>query len=114
MHRFVFSNQYYTSSTPSLSLQASCKVTRRSQWLQVDGVWHTSVVVDGVEYFYGGGVQQAMAGTTPYGEPVDIIYLGYIIYPLCCQKSATEILVQLMSSGKSCSLPWTPAGRHRC
>ena len=42
-------------------------------------MWHTSVVVDGVEYFYGGGVQQAMAGTTPYGEPVDIIYLGYSI-----------------------------------
>ena len=40
-------------------------------------MWHTSVVVDGVEYFYGGGVQQAMAGTTPYGEPVEIIYLGY-------------------------------------
>ncbi len=44
--------------------------------MQIDGVWHTSIVVDGVENFYGGGVQQAMAGTTPYGEPVDIIYLG--------------------------------------
>ena len=48
----------------------------RQQSVQLNGVWHTSVVVDGKEYFYGGGVQQAMAGTTPYGEPVDIIYLG--------------------------------------
>lgn len=47
--------------------------------MQIDGVWHTSVVVDGVEYFYGGGVQQAMAGTTPYGQPVEIKYLGCAI-----------------------------------
>ena len=57
-------------------------------------MWHTSVVVDGVEYFYGGGVQQAMAGTTPYGEPVDIIYLGYRTIHPCSQKSATEMLAQ--------------------
>ena len=78
--------------------------------------WHTSVVVDGVEYFYGGGIQggpcqvggphiwltatsilclmQAqlvlcmaltytwLAGTTPYGRPVDIIELGYVSHGL--------------------------------
>lgn len=55
-------------------------------------MWHTSVVVDGVEYFYGGGVQQAMAGTTPYGEPVDIIYLGYKIIHLAVRSQPLRCL----------------------
>jgi len=33
-------------------------------------------MVGGTEYFYGGGVQKAMAGSTPYGHPVEIIDLG--------------------------------------
>ena len=45
--------------------------------LQIAGVWHTAVVVRGMEYFYGGGVQIALAGSTPYGHPVEIIDLGY-------------------------------------
>ena len=45
--------------------------------LQIAGVWHTAVVVRGMEYFYGGGVQVALAGSTPYGHPVDTVDLGY-------------------------------------
>lgn len=41
------------------------------------GVWHTAIVVGGVEYYYGGGVQQAPAGCTPFGQPQDVILLGY-------------------------------------
>ncbi len=43
---------------------------------QIAGIWHTSVVVGGFEYFYGGGVQKALAGSTPYGHPVEIVDLG--------------------------------------
>ena len=43
---------------------------------QIAGIWHTSVVVGGFEYFYGGGVQKAMAGSTPYGHPVEVVDLG--------------------------------------
>lgn len=29
---------------------------------QFDGLWHTSVVVYGQEYFFGGGIQEATPG----------------------------------------------------
>ena len=35
---------------------------------QIDGIWHTGIVVYGKEYFYGGGISWAMPGTTPFGK----------------------------------------------
>lgn len=46
--------------------------------MQIAGIWHTAVVVRGREYFYGGGVQVALAGSTPYGHPVEIVRLGWV------------------------------------
>ncbi len=43
---------------------------------QIEGVWHTSIVVHGVEYVYGYGVQRAVPGTTPFGQPLHEIHLG--------------------------------------
>lgn len=43
---------------------------------QIDGVWHSGVVVGGVEYFFGGGVQQCAAGATPFGRATKIIDVG--------------------------------------
>ena len=45
--------------------------------LQIDGIWHTSIVVGGLEYFYGGGVNQARPGSTPFVQPLQVIDLGY-------------------------------------
>lgn len=44
---------------------------------QVDGIWHTSVIVYDKEYFYGGGVQSDNPGQTPYGNPLRKIDMGY-------------------------------------
>ncbi|KAL6768373.1 DESI1 [Auxenochlorella protothecoides x Auxenochlorella symbiontica] len=42
----------------------------------IEGVWHTSIVVGGTEYFYGHGINSATPGTTPCGTPVEVIELG--------------------------------------
>jgi len=42
----------------------------------VDGIWHTGVVVYGTEFFFGGGICQMPPKTTPYGYPVKEINLG--------------------------------------
>ena len=34
-------------------------------------------MVGGLEYFYGGGVNQARPGSTPFGQPLQVIDLGY-------------------------------------
>ncbi|GFR40054.1 hypothetical protein Agub_g592 [Astrephomene gubernaculifera] len=43
---------------------------------QIEAVYHTSVVVGGVEYFFGGGVQRCIAGQTPFGPPMRTVELG--------------------------------------
>ena len=44
--------------------------------LQIDGVWHTGIVLNNLEYYYGAGIQYAPAGSTPFGQPIKIINLG--------------------------------------
>ena len=39
---------------------------------QIDGIWHTSVVIGGVEHFFGCGLQRATPGTTPFGQPLQV------------------------------------------
>lgn len=48
---------------------------------QVDGIWHTSVIVYEKEYFYGGGVQSDHPKSTPYGQPLREIDMGYTSIP---------------------------------
>lgn len=53
--------------SPSLSILLFCR--------------HTGVVVYGNEYYFGGGIQQAPAGSTPYGTPVRVVDLGVTHVP---------------------------------
>ncbi|KAK9829099.1 hypothetical protein WJX72_003889 [[Myrmecia] bisecta] len=48
---------------------------------QLEGIWHTAIVIHWpgqtpVEYYYGGGIQRAIAGQTPFGHPVQVLDLG--------------------------------------
>mmetsp|Transcript_124735 Transcript_124735/g.219627 ORF Transcript_124735/g.219627 Transcript_124735/m.219627 type:complete len:749 (-) Transcript_124735:253-2499(-) len=42
---------------------------------QMEGVWHTSIVVHGKEYWYGGRVFESEIGETPFGTPTKIVDL---------------------------------------
>ena len=56
--------------------------------VQIEGVWHTSVVVGGLEYYFGCGVSQSSPGLTPFGRPVQVVELGY---DPCCLSVDTII-----------------------
>jgi len=45
---------------------------------QIDGVWHTSIVVFGQEYFFGGmgGIEACAPGGTMLGQPLQKVDLG--------------------------------------
>ena len=43
---------------------------------QIDGVWHTGLVVYGKEYFFVNGICCEEAGMTPFGEPTSCEDLG--------------------------------------
>ncbi|MQL71674.1 hypothetical protein Taro_003995, partial [Colocasia esculenta] len=47
----------------------------------IDGIWHTGIVVYGNEYYFGGGIQHASVGTTPYGTPIRVVDLGVTHVP---------------------------------
>ncbi|KAL0389409.1 UNVERIFIED_CONTAM: Desumoylating isopeptidase 1 [Sesamum calycinum] len=51
---------------------------------------HTGVVVYGYEYYFGGGIQSAPAGTTPYGTPIRVVDLGFTHVP----KDVFEMYLQ--------------------
>ncbi|PHT30218.1 hypothetical protein CQW23_30188 [Capsicum baccatum] len=59
----------------------------------IGGIWHTGVVVYGHEYYFGGGIQHAPAGTTPYGTPVQVVDLGVTHVP----KDVFEMYLQEIS-----------------
>eukprot|EP01084_Bolivina_argentea_P014307 26730_1 len=48
---------------------------------QVDGIWHTAIVVYEKEYFYGGGIQSDTPAGTPYGKPLRNIAMGETFIP---------------------------------
>jgi len=41
-----------------------------------NGLWHTSIVVYGREYWFGGNVFEAEPGTTPFGLPNHVLEMG--------------------------------------
>jgi hypothetical protein len=43
---------------------------------QIDAVYHTSIVVYGREYYFGGGICNDLPKQTPYGKPIQEIPLG--------------------------------------
>lgn len=42
----------------------------------MDAIYHTSIVVGGMEYYFGQGIQTALPGSTHHGQPMERIYLG--------------------------------------
>lgn len=48
---------------------------------KIDGIWHTGVVVGGIEYFFGQGIQQARASASPFGNPLETISMGHTEVP---------------------------------
>jgi hypothetical protein len=79
----------WPTSAPQIVLAAMnttrghvCIQTQGSDLLQIDGIWHTGVVLDGQEYFFGQGIQHCKAGTSPFGSPMQILDLGYEPMPL--------------------------------
>jgi HAD superfamily 5'-nucleotidase-like hydrolase len=56
---------------------------------QIEGVWHTGIVIHGKEYYFGSGICKDPAGMTPFGAPVKTIDLGMTT------KSEPEIIILL-------------------
>ena len=49
---------------------------------QIDAVYHTSIVIRGIEYVYDGGIKTVAAGKTHLEAPWQIIELGTTELPM--------------------------------
>ncbi|KAL1745277.1 PPPDE putative peptidase domain-containing protein [Schizophyllum fasciatum] len=63
---------YVYDLSNGLAKQLSLQLTGR----QIDGIWHTSVVVFGKEVFYGQGISITQPGRSHHGQPMEIINMG--------------------------------------
>ena len=79
LHKQVCSTAY---SSTLLSLRGQVR-NFLQVYLQIDGIWHTAIVVGGLEYYYGGGVNQSKPGSTPFGRPLEVIDLGCVCLRHC-------------------------------
>jgi hypothetical protein len=48
---------------------------------EIEGIWHTGIVVYGKEFYYGGGIQSALPGNTVAGKPMRVHDLGVTYIP---------------------------------
>ena len=61
---------------------------------QIDAIYHTSIVFDGIEYFFGQGIQNCPAGTTHHGKPMEVRLLGKTSLPM-------DVIVEYLESLKT-------------
>ncbi|KAF4673866.1 hypothetical protein FOL47_010014 [Perkinsus chesapeaki] len=61
---------------------------------RVDAIWHTSVVVFGREWWFGGNVFRSIPETTPFGTPIKRIELGYTLHT---ENELYNVLVERLS-----------------
>ncbi|KAH8812058.1 PPPDE putative peptidase domain-containing protein [Xylogone sp. PMI_703] len=50
--------------------------------IQIDAVYHTSIVMEGIEYVYDGGIKTIAPGSSHLGRPMQIIRLGKTDLPM--------------------------------
>jgi thiol-disulfide isomerase/thioredoxin len=50
--------------------------------IHIDAIYHTSVVVGNVEYFFGQGIHRKIPGSTHHGKPMEVIRMGRTELPM--------------------------------
>lgn len=60
----------------------------------LDGIWHTSVVVYGQEFYFGQGIMASVPGATQHGNPLQVVDIGETFLPL-------EVVVEYIDSLRS-------------
>lgn len=63
------------------SLHLTLQLSMGFMGIHIEAIYHTSIVVDNVEWYYGAGIQTSYPGTTHHGTPVEVITLGPTYLP---------------------------------
>lgn len=66
--------------------------------IQIDAIYHTSIVMQGLEYVYDGGIKTLDPGSTHLGQPIQIIELGTTDLPI-------DVIMEYLDSLKQIYTP---------
>ena len=66
--------------------------------IQIDAIYHTSVVFGKVEYFFGQGIHRKIPGSTHHGRPIEIIRLGTTDLPVDVIQEYIESLAAIYTA----------------
>jgi hypothetical protein len=80
--------------------------------VQIDAVYHTSIILEGLEYLYDRGIQTVAPGNTHLGQPMQIIELGTTGLPLDVIMEYLESLKQIYTP--EVCLPGRPRAHGYC
>lgn len=67
--------------------------------VQIDAVYHTSIVFEGIEYLYDGGIKTVAPGQTHLGLPMQVIELGKTDLPMDVIMDYLESLKEIYTAG---------------
>lgn len=76
IHKNLMSSQKVQIYLYDLSHGMAKSLSQAFLGVDLEGIWHTGVVVFGTEYFFGGGIQRALPGQTVAGRQVKVIDMG--------------------------------------
>ena len=66
--------------------------------VQIDAIYHTAIVMEGIEYLYDGGIKTAQPGMTHLGRPMRIIELGKTDLPMDVIMEYLESLKEIYTA----------------
>ena len=81
--------------------------------VQIDAVYHTSIVMERVEYVYDGGIKMVDPGRTHLGPPLEVLPLGQTELPLDVILDYIESLKQIYTHEAS-HYPFSGANHLTC
>ncbi|PYH97964.1 thioredoxin [Aspergillus ellipticus CBS 707.79] len=64
---------------------------------QIDAIYHTSLVLNGVEYYFGQGIQTSIPGSTHHGQPMEKLHLGKTELPIDVIEEYLQSLAEIYS-----------------
>lgn len=66
--------------------------------VQLDAIFHTSLVFGDVEYFFGQGILRKIPGSTHHGQPMEVVYMGQTELPMDVISEYIDSLAQIYTT----------------
>ncbi|KIV87899.1 hypothetical protein PV11_03415 [Exophiala sideris] len=78
-----------------LSQGLARQYSRALTGVQIDAIYHTAIVFNNVEYFFGQGIHRKIPGSTHHGRPMQVVELGKTDLPVDVVEEYIQSLAEI-------------------